>query len=99
MAEITVRSEFVLKLTEDELRLVGLGLAGKLKGKDVPDAIALGVRLAEQRTKYLSDMVGVARGRLEVAVREAAEAAAARDREVGLARAGTQHQKETADGG
>lgn len=78
VAEVTVRSEFVLKLTQEEVRLIGLGLAGKLKGKDIADALALNTRLLEQRMKYLADLADVTAGALEAARREAAEAAAGR---------------------
>ena len=84
----------MLKLTQEEVRLIGLGLAGKLKGRDVPDALALNVRLMEQRMKYLADLADVTAGALEAARREAAEARSARDREVSLAQAGTPKQED-----
>lgn len=97
MSEVTVRSEFVLKVTQEELRLIGLGLAGKLKGRDVPDALALNVRLMEQRSKHTADVAALALGQLEAARRDAEEARASRDREIALARAGDARKREEAD--
>lgn len=67
MADVTIRSEVVMKLTQEEFKLVGLGLAGKLKGRDVQSALKLNVRLLEQQEAFLADAVLRAAGALKAA--------------------------------
>ncbi len=59
-----MRSEVTLKLTQEEFKLVGLGLAGKLKGQAARDALKLNVRLLEQQEAYLEELRNLTAGAL-----------------------------------
>lgn len=72
MSQLSVRSEVVLKLSQEEFKLVGLGLAGKLRGKDAAEALKLNVRLLEQQDAYLEDLKLRAAGTLQAARSEVA---------------------------
>lgn len=74
-----------LSVTHEELRLIGLALCGKLKGKDKFAAAELNTRLLEARIKTHETAAEVARGSLERAKLEMSELAAAGDASAGEA--------------
>jgi hypothetical protein len=51
MANLDVKPTYYLQVTAEELRLIGLGLAGKLKTCEEKAALELNVRLQELREK------------------------------------------------
>jgi hypothetical protein len=51
MAHLDVKTTYFLHLTPEEFRLVGLALAGKLKGAELKEAAELNARLQEMRLK------------------------------------------------
>ncbi len=54
MAHLDVKTTYSLHLTPEEFRLVGLALAGKLKGVEMKEAAELNVRLQEMRLKQVT---------------------------------------------
>jgi hypothetical protein len=54
MAHIDVKTTYLLHLTPEEFRLVGLALAGKLKGAEMREAADLNARLQELRLKQVA---------------------------------------------
>lgn len=67
MADVTLRTEFTLKLTSDEFRLITFGLTGKLKpgSKDAQQAMALGEFLLKQRAMGFTERAQSAQGAVE----------------------------------
>jgi len=54
MAHLDIKTTYLLHITPDEFRLVGLALAGKLKpGAEMAEAAELNVRLQEMRLKQV----------------------------------------------
>lgn len=86
MADVTLRGELVVGLTLKEFRLVTLALGGKLtRQQDRLDAMALGVRLLEQRQATLGAILEQSDGAAKAAKLEYEQAAAEHDRQVSLA--------------
>jgi len=55
MAHMDIKTTYLLHLTPEELRLVGLALAGKLKpGAETTEAAELNSRLQEMRLKQVT---------------------------------------------
>jgi hypothetical protein len=54
MPHLDLKTNYFLQLTPDEFRLVGLALAGKLKGAELKEAAELNVRLQEMRLKQVT---------------------------------------------
>jgi hypothetical protein len=54
MAHLDVKTNYFLQLTPEEFRLVGLALAGKLKGAELKEAAELNARLQELRLKQVT---------------------------------------------
>jgi len=68
-----VEPHYLLKLTAAEFRLIGLGLAGKLKDKeDITAAKTLNVHLTAQRVNHLKSQLDTARAAANLAVQEEA---------------------------
>jgi outer membrane murein-binding lipoprotein Lpp len=88
MADVTLRGELVVGFTLKEFRLVTLALGGKLtRQQDKLDAMALGVRLLEQRQSTLSSILEQSDGAAKAAKLEYEQAVAEHDRQVALAAA------------
>jgi hypothetical protein len=51
---LDVKTTYALQLTPEEFRLVGLALAGKLKGAEMREAADLNARLQELRLKQVA---------------------------------------------
>lgn len=82
MAQVETSTQYIIRLAQDEFRLVGLALAGKLKGKDIHAAAALNEQLLKQRASHLKDVAEVATYTLKKAVVEREVASHARAEEV-----------------
>jgi hypothetical protein len=54
MVHLDVKTNYALQLTPEEFRLVGLALAGKLKGTEMKEAVELNARLQEMRLKQVA---------------------------------------------
>jgi len=54
MAHLDIKTTYTVHLTPEEFRLVGLALAGKLKGAELKEAAELNVRLQEMRLKQVT---------------------------------------------
>jgi hypothetical protein len=54
MAHLDLKTTYFLHLTPEEFRLVGLALAGKLKGAEPKEAAELNARLQELRLKQMT---------------------------------------------
>jgi len=87
VADVTLQGEMAVKLTVREFRLVTLALGGRLrKGDDTIEAMALGVRLLEQRQAALSNLLDQSEGAARAAKAEYEQAAAEHKREVDLSK-------------
>ncbi len=54
--EVRCEFTFAVRLTRAEMRLVGLGLAGRLKDKaDIAEAAKLNLLMLEQQKRFLED--------------------------------------------
>ncbi len=54
MAHIDVKTTYLLHLTPEEFRLIGLALAGRLRGGEKMEAADLNTRLQELRLKQVN---------------------------------------------
>ncbi len=54
MAHLDIKTAYAVQLTPEEFRLVGLALAGKLKGAELKEAAELNARLQELRLKQVA---------------------------------------------
>lgn len=88
MSDVTLRGELVTGFTLKEFRLVTLALGGKLtRQQDRLDAMALGVRLLEQRQSALASILEQSDGAARAAKLEYEQAVAEHERQVALANA------------
>lgn len=63
MSQIRLNVVVTMDLNAQEFRLVGLALAGKLRGsRDVMEANQLSLRLMEQREHQLKELLEIAQG-------------------------------------
>ena len=54
MPHVDIKTIYAVQLTPEEFRLVGLALAGKLKGSELREAAELNARLQELRLKQVT---------------------------------------------
>lgn len=73
MAEVLAKTEYVLTVTHQEFRLIGLALSGKLKGKDTLAAMELNVKLLSLKEKFVADLAAMVAGQSETARQELEE--------------------------
>jgi hypothetical protein len=77
MAGVRLVPTLVLEVTAQEFRLLGLGLARRLQGKEAAEAADLNLRLQRARSRHLEELRQVAAGAEQKAEEAVAEWAAA----------------------